>query len=84
MPVQFNLRRTSSGPMQLRCYLYSVEVWGGQFCVPGSGTGTISTFNSKSGPSLYTTPALHSLGISKVVLLIFRIEYFPFDKLDFG
>jgi hypothetical protein len=33
---------------------------------PGSGTGTISTLISKLGPSLWTMPALHSLGISNV------------------
>lgn len=36
--------------------------------IPGSGTGTILTSTRKSGPSLTTTPALHSLGISDSVI----------------
>lgn len=33
---------------------------------PGSGTGTSSTVRWKFGPSLFTTPALHVFGTSKV------------------
>jgi hypothetical protein len=39
--------------------------------IPISGTGTIFTSTRKFGPSSTTTPALHSLGISKDGVLIF-------------
>ncbi len=38
--------------------------------IPISGTGTILTSTRKLGPSSTTTPALHSLGISKDGVLI--------------
>lgn len=74
MPVVLSFRSTSLGPggrrvsydaratVRFQCREASEKDEG---FIPGSGTGTICTSTWKLGPSLTTTPALHSLGMSK-------------------
>lgn len=58
--MAFKRMRISSGPFQDRQTRRKVL----KGLLPGSGTGTISIWTLKSGPSFTTTPALQWVGMA--------------------